>query len=397
VSDINVHWHILTGEYPPQPGGVSDYTRLVACGLGRAGDRVDVWAPHTVGRAVGPMIDVPIEHGVTVHRLPDCFGPRSRRLLARELDATHGAHRVLVQYVPHAFGWKAMNVPFCSWLRSRRHDSVWIMFHEVTLPLNRRQPLTHNALAVVTRGMAALACGAAERVFVAIPAWKPFVSGFLKAATPIEWLPVPSVIPVADDRGAAALRALYGGGHPLVGHFGTFGSLTRSLVIEALPLLAAQSDCRILLLGRGGESVAVEAVSRWPVLAGRLQATGVLPSNELSRHVSACDVMMQPYPDGVSSRRTSVMVALSHGRPVVTTIGPLTEPLWQTSSGVVLTPAGDGRALAAATAALAADTARARQMGAAGRALYDARFDERHTISALRAPSAASDALRAVS
>ena len=25
--------------------------------------------------------------------------------------------------------------------------------------------------------------------------------------------------------------------------------------------------------------------------------------------------MLQPYPDGISSRRTSAMVALSHGRP----------------------------------------------------------------------------------
>src|SRR5207248_6476969 len=28
-----IEWHVLTGEYPPQPGGVSDYTRQVARGL----------------------------------------------------------------------------------------------------------------------------------------------------------------------------------------------------------------------------------------------------------------------------------------------------------------------------------------------------------------------------
>ncbi len=28
-------WHIVTGEYPPQPGGVSDYTEAVARGLAR--------------------------------------------------------------------------------------------------------------------------------------------------------------------------------------------------------------------------------------------------------------------------------------------------------------------------------------------------------------------------
>jgi hypothetical protein len=29
---LMLRWHIITGEYPPQPGGVSDYTRLVARG-----------------------------------------------------------------------------------------------------------------------------------------------------------------------------------------------------------------------------------------------------------------------------------------------------------------------------------------------------------------------------
>ena len=40
-----MQWHILTGEYPPQPGGVSDYSRMVAHGLAAAGDEVVVWAP----------------------------------------------------------------------------------------------------------------------------------------------------------------------------------------------------------------------------------------------------------------------------------------------------------------------------------------------------------------
>ena len=38
-------WAILTGEYPPQAGGVSDYTRLVAEGLAAVGDEVAVYAP----------------------------------------------------------------------------------------------------------------------------------------------------------------------------------------------------------------------------------------------------------------------------------------------------------------------------------------------------------------
>ena len=42
-------WHIITGEYPPAPGGVSDYTEAVAAGLAAAGDEVHVWCPAASG------------------------------------------------------------------------------------------------------------------------------------------------------------------------------------------------------------------------------------------------------------------------------------------------------------------------------------------------------------
>src|SRR5713101_9172419 len=82
-------WHLITGEYPPQPGGVSDYTRLVAIELARAGDLVNVWAPGTVASES-------VEEGTIVHRLPGHFGPKALRVLDSALRATPG--RILVQY-----------------------------------------------------------------------------------------------------------------------------------------------------------------------------------------------------------------------------------------------------------------------------------------------------------
>ena len=104
-----IRWVILTGEYPPQPGGVSDYTRLVAEGLAAVGDEVAVYAPP---QSLGPD---PAAPGVRVRRLPDRFGLRGLRWLDREL-ARDRPDRVLVQYVPHAFGLKAMNLPFAAWV-----------------------------------------------------------------------------------------------------------------------------------------------------------------------------------------------------------------------------------------------------------------------------------------
>src|SRR5580704_14787370 len=53
-------WHIITCEYPPLTGGVSDYTFQVAGGLAAQGDEVHVWHPEH-------PVPAPSLEGVTVH------------------------------------------------------------------------------------------------------------------------------------------------------------------------------------------------------------------------------------------------------------------------------------------------------------------------------------------
>ena len=372
-----MRWHIVTGEYPPQVGGVADYTRAVAHGLAAAGDSVDVWVPGT--EATG-------RPGVTVHGLPGHFGPRALSALTWQLRRTPGPYRLLVQYVPHAFGWKGSNVPFCLWLRAQPRASTWLMFHEVAFPMNRQQPLSHNGLGLVTRGMAAIVASAASKAFVSIPAWEPMVRRAAARSTSIEWMPVPSVIPVDADLSATAnVRDCCAGNRPLVGHFGTYGRLIRPLLTDAIRRIVESVDVRVLLIGRGSDIAAATFREQFPELRDCVCATGMLDARSVSHHVAACDVMLQPYPDGVSSRRTSVMVALSHGRPVVTTSGALTEQLWH-QGAVVLCESGDSAALAHASASLARNPLDAARFGTAGRELYDSRFDLRHTIARLRAP-----------
>jgi hypothetical protein len=380
VGTASTHWHIVTGEYPPQPGGVSDYTRMVARALARAGDRVDVWAPPCE-RSSAAVIDP----GVTVRRLPDCYGRQSLRLLSRDLDSLAAPRRLLIQYVPHAFGWRAANLPFCAWLASRRRDSVWVMFHEVGYSFEAASSVPQKVLAGANRIMAGLVGRRAERAFISIPGWRASVQAVTREGTPIEWLPVPSAVPVVDDAlGTARIRERLGHGRPLVGHFGTYGALITPMLQASIPALLLQSDCTVLLLGRGGETTRMSIVAHHPELDARVHATGDLDADALSRHLAACDVMLQPYPDGISARRTSAMAVLSHGRPLVTTIGALTEPDWTASGAAVLVSAADHGELASAVRSLLRDTWRCQELSRRARAIYDQRFELRHTIAALR-------------
>jgi glycosyltransferase involved in cell wall biosynthesis len=378
-------WAILTGEYPPQSGGVSDYTRLVVEGLAAVGDEVAVYAPP---QGIGPDSAGP---GVRVRRLPDRFGLRGLRWLDREL-ARDRPDRVLIQYVPHAFGLKAMNLPFAAWIaaRARRVAPLWVMFHEVAFPFVRR-PLRHNVLAIVNRVMARAIAGAADRVLVSIPGWNHLLVKICPRARPAEWLPVPCNVATTADPGAvAAARSRHAPGPaaPLVGHFGTFGRMITDLLEPAvLGLLRTKSQARILLIGRGSERYHVHISASHPDLAGRVAGTGELPPAEVAAHLRACDLLLQPYPDGVSSRRGSVMAGLANRVPVVTNLGNLSEPLWATSTGVTVVPGPDPAALAAAVVEVLALPSESRlALAARGAELYRSEFSIERTIARLHDP-----------
>ncbi len=324
-------WHVITGEYAPEPGGVSDYTHLIARGLVNAGDEVDVWAPHRSRWASR-------DRGVRVHRLPGRFGPGALMIMDRAITSAR-SKRILVQYVPQAFGWKAMNLPFCYWLYARRRWNITVMFHEVAFQRRMAQPLRHNLLGEVTSLMAMLVARSAQRIFVSCPAWEERLRPLVGNTKAIEWLPVPSnVSPISDPEATEAIRTKYAAGGLLVGHFGTYGLKIRDYLEIALPQLLQDGRVRVILLGRGSGSFREALVRRNPAIAARLHVTDELLGEHLSRHLSACDLMIQPYPDGISARRTSAMAALAHGRPVVTTVGRLTESLWTESGAVASVP-----------------------------------------------------------
>ena len=77
------------------------------------------------------------------------------------------------------------------------------------------------------------------------------------------------------------------------------------------------------------------------------------------------------------------MSILSHGKPVVTTTGVFTEPLWQSRQAVVLAPADDTNAFVDA-AVSAMDT---KGLGEAGKRFYDECFHIDRAVELLRRAS----------
>lgn len=377
-------WQLVTGEYPPAVGGVADYTRAVATALANRGAAVHVWCPGGDGSA--------LESGVEVHRVAGAWRPSAMQEIAPRVLGIGG--RLVVQWVPHAFGRRSLNLAFCRWISrlSRTGLHVDVMVHEPFLAFLEGS-WRQDAAAAVHRVMAATLLRAARRIWVSIPAWEARVRPWLFGRrVPITWLPVPSNVDVATD--LARIRALRHrvGAHDtqVVGHFGTHGAATAEPLSDSLTAVLERDSVAVVLIGRDSERFARHLSSRAPSAAARIHATGTLDACGISCHLQACDVLLQPYIDGASTRRGTLMAALAHGAAVVTTVGRLSEPLWRDEHehAVVAVDAGQPRQLAHAVHRLLDDPDRRRGLGMQARALYQRRFDLRHTVDALLASAA---------
>jgi glycosyltransferase involved in cell wall biosynthesis len=349
--------HLLTGEYGPDTGGVGAYSHVLAQALMGRGLRVRVW--NTLD-------------GTLQQSLPDAL-------------ATDPGF-VLLQYVPNALGAKGGNVAFCQWLLSlrRKGTDIRVMFHEPYFYLSWNPAL--NTLAMVQRMMAAILLRASSRIYISTEQWRRYLVSYAPTGTAFTVLPIPSTLPSDPPTDAiAAWRARLLGEHRLLaGHFGTYGEHVALELAPIIPgLLERITDLRFVCVGRGSERFVERLVFRYPRMAGRVQATGALDPPDAASALAACDLALQPFPDGVTTRRTSVMAPLALGVPIVTSRGFLTEPLWSETPAVVLAAASDPQAHVDAAVSLLRDESTRTQLGGLGRRLYDRQFALERTVQVL--------------
>jgi glycosyltransferase involved in cell wall biosynthesis len=371
--------HIVTPEYPPAIGGVGDYTRQVAHALAEAGDEVHVWCPGDNRQAESAS--------VTVHRTLGAFADADLRRADVALDAFPVPRRIIVQWVPHGYGRRAMNMSFCLWLKRRAAagDRVELMVHEPYLEF--AGSLRQSAAAAVHRLMTVVLLRAATQVWMSIPAWQSRLQPYaLGRPVPFTWLPIPSALSRPAPGAVADVRSKLGGERRcLIGHVSTYGSLISSLLDALLPdLLGRARNAQLVLIGAKGDRYASAFCASHPEHGDRIIATGSIDPDRLAAHIAACDVLVQPYPDGISARRTTAMAGLFLGVPVVTTTGHLSEPLWEQSRTVRLSAVGDWSTFNSHVCQLLSTPDDRRRLSSEAHRYYDEHFDVRHVVRALR-------------
>ncbi len=306
----------ITGEYPPQPGGVGDYTQRLAQTLALAGYEVvtltaaqgrwRLWQATSSGDKA----------------LPTPRNGASWRLLAAvrlaKIVRRFRPTWCHIQYQTGAYNLQ-IGVNMLPLLLRRTGIATAITYHDLLPPyLFPKAGPVRNWVTLLP-----------ARSATAVVATNPEDEATLRAAgvqprlIPIGANIEPSLPP---DYHRDAWRTHLGvtANEALIGYFGL---LSPGKGIDLLiDVVADQPHWHLLIIGGGATSPTdrayAESVQQRLTTTGlhhRVIVTGHVTAPQVSAYLSACDVIALPFRDGASLRRGSLLAALAHGCVIVTT------------------------------------------------------------------------------
>jgi glycosyltransferase involved in cell wall biosynthesis len=352
---------LITGEFPPDQGGVGDFTLRLGEALTALGHETHVitTARHTPHATRTTQRATP--HPLTVHRtIPSWSWGCWRQVLATAQELALDA--LDLQFQTTAYGMQPA-IHFAP--PPAQRPPLVVTFHDLKVPylFPKAGPLRWQIVRLLARRADGVIVTNQEdyaRLAAEIPAARlaliPIGSNIFRAPPP------------DYDRDAERARWGVGPTELLLGYFGFLNeSKGGEELIQALALLVEEGVPAHLLMvgGRVGSSdptnqayaAQVDALIARLGLQERVHWTGYATPEAVSAGLLAADICVLPYRDGVSFRRGTLHACLTHGRAIITTRPPLDLPQVQDGQNMLLVPPRDAAALAAAAARLWRDGA----------------------------------------
>jgi len=362
---------IICSAHRHQPSPVS-YSVLLGHELRRAGYRV----------VLVTRLPAPGAEGLNNRCFPT-WRVRDVPAIARAVAAEQ-PDEVFLHYVPQIFnryGVTPVPILLAWWLR-RLGVPLTLSVHEAYMPLGVKPSWT--LLGVIHRAMLESILPAVQAVLTSTEVLGRSMRRWRWWA-PDDVTPIPvgcNIVPAkVSARERAKIRRSLGVAKDglLLTFFGSLHpSKLVSWVFDALEALGDQ-PVRLAMIGVTEADLARRAdlLPQFRSLSDRISVLGFLEEDEASRYLSATDLFLLPLDDGLTVRRGSLMAGLAHGLPVAGTWSGDTESVLLNSGAISLTPVEDRQAFVDNVARLAADPAERARLGAAGRELYQRRFDWR--------------------
>lgn len=342
----------VTGEYPPMQGGVGDYTWSLGTALAR--QNVDV---HVLtGQEAGPSHLAP--QGVA-NVYPEVSRWNWRMIRQVRASADEVKPDVLhIQYQSAAFRLHpAINLLPRSMRHRRWPLRVAVTFHDLRVPylFPKAGPLRWQINLEPAR--------CSDIVIVTNAEDKARLLDYPELADKLFEIPIGANIlsePPADfDREQQRARWGVRRDDFLLCYFGFLNASKGGEELIAGLALAVNQGMPAKLLMIGGQVGASDPTNAAYLqrvktliaelgLEGRVHWTGFLPASQVSASFLAADVAVLPYRDGVSFRRGSLMAALEHSLPIISTEPATPIPELRHGQNIWLVPPSSAADLAAA-------------------------------------------------
>ncbi len=317
---------LITGEYPPDQGGVGDFTAHLASALAAQGNQVHVITTQPdrsalVGTRSKPAPQETRE--VTVHRTLSSWGWRCWRGIAAWADDL-GLDVLNVQYQAAAYN---MHPAINAIPRPQARPPVVVTFHDLKVPylFPKAGPLRW--------WMVRWLASHADAVIVTNEEDRMRLDDELDLRE-LHLVPIgTNIVPRSRDLYDPMAQRARWGIEPEDLLLGFFGFLNESKGFEELiraQALLVEQGLPVHLLKIGGRVGTADPTNRAYAervddliaalgLIERVHWTGYSKPEEVSAALLAADICVLPFRDGVSFRRGSLLACLAHGRAVVTT------------------------------------------------------------------------------